>query len=303
MPDSWAKALAPTIALFGWTGMPVICVRSREAWWMYSVLIPVWRPKRSFRVLMAMTTSSIALFPARSPIPLIVHSTWRAPFFTAASALAVASPRSLWQWTEMTAWRMFGTRAKSRRDQVAELLRDGIAHRVGDVDRRRPRGDDRLDHLAEIVPVAPGRVHRGELHVRGVAAGMGDRGDGLLEHLRARLAELVFEVDVRRRDEGVDPGRRRPGDGLPGAVDVGRIRPGERRDLAAPDLPGDLPHGGEIAVRGDRETGLDDIHAHFFELAGDPQFFVRVHARPRRLLAVPERRVKNKNPLSRCLHC
>ncbi len=98
----------------------------------------------------------------------------------------------------------------------------------------------------------------------------------------------------------MDPGGGRLGHRLPGAVDVGGVRPGEPRDLAAPDLPGDLPHGGEIPVRGDRETGLDDIHAHFFELAGDPQFFVRVHARPRRLLAVPERRVENKNPLS-CL--
>jgi len=44
--------------------------------------------------------------------PLIVHSTWRAPFFTAARALAVARPRSLWQWTETTACPMFGTRAK-----------------------------------------------------------------------------------------------------------------------------------------------------------------------------------------------
>ena len=197
---------------------------------------------------------------------------------------------------------MFGTRAKSSRDQVAELLRDGIAHRVRDVDRCRACGDDRFDHLAEILPIAPGRVHRGELHIPRVAAGMGDRRDGLFEDLGARLPELVFKVDVRRRDEGVDPGRGRPGDRLPGAVDVGRIRPGERRDLTAPDLPGDLLDGGKVAVRGHRETGLDDIHAHFFELAGDPQFFVRVHARPRRLLAVPKRRVKNKNPLSRCLH-
>ena len=66
-----------------------------------------------------------------------------------------------------------------------------------------------------------------------VAAGVGDRGDGLLEHLRPRLAELVLEVDVRRRDERVDPGMGRPGHRLPGAVDIGGIRPGERRDLAA----------------------------------------------------------------------
>jgi hypothetical protein len=105
----------------------------------------------------------------------------------------------------------------------------------------------------------------------------------------------------------VDPGESRFGNGLPGAVDVGEIRPREPRDPAAPDLPGNLPDGGEIAVRCNRKTGLDDVHAHFFKLAGDPQFLVRVHARPRRLLAVPERRVEDENPVFRrrafrCLH-
>jgi hypothetical protein len=30
----------------------------------------------------------------------MVHSTWRAPFITAASELATAMPRSLWQWVD-----------------------------------------------------------------------------------------------------------------------------------------------------------------------------------------------------------
>ena len=36
-------------------------------------------------------------------MPLTVHSTWRAPFWMAASELATARPRSLWQWTLTTA--------------------------------------------------------------------------------------------------------------------------------------------------------------------------------------------------------
>ena len=58
----------------------------------------------------AITISSIAALPARSPMPLIVHSTWRAPASIARSELATARPRSLWQCTEITAWSMFGTR-------------------------------------------------------------------------------------------------------------------------------------------------------------------------------------------------
>ena len=49
------------------------------------------------RVRTAITTSSSEALPARSPRPLIVHSTWRAPASTAANELDTANPRSLWQ--------------------------------------------------------------------------------------------------------------------------------------------------------------------------------------------------------------
>jgi hypothetical protein len=68
-----------------------------------SVLIPVSKPSVSRRTRSAITISSSEVLPARSPMPLIVHSTWRAPAWTAASEFATARPRSLWQWTEITA--------------------------------------------------------------------------------------------------------------------------------------------------------------------------------------------------------
>ena len=49
---------------------------------------------------MAMTTSSKEAFPARSPIPLMVHSIWRAPAMAPARLLAVDRPRSFWQCVE-----------------------------------------------------------------------------------------------------------------------------------------------------------------------------------------------------------
>ena len=56
----------------------------------------------SGRVRMAMTISSMAALPARSPMPFTVHSTCRAPAWTAARELATARPRSLWQWVLST---------------------------------------------------------------------------------------------------------------------------------------------------------------------------------------------------------
>ena len=55
-----------------------------------------------------MTTSSREALPARSPMPLMVTSTWRAPFMMAARVLATARPRSLWQCTEIIALWMLG---------------------------------------------------------------------------------------------------------------------------------------------------------------------------------------------------
>ncbi len=48
--------------------------------------------------LTAITTSSKAAFPARSPKPLTVVLTDDAPALIPASALAVAKPKSLWVW-------------------------------------------------------------------------------------------------------------------------------------------------------------------------------------------------------------
>ena len=125
IPDSWANALAPTTALFGWIANPVRWLTSRLA----VVMCSVWTRLSSSgnwvgRVRSAMTTSSREALPARSPSPLIVTSTWRAPAWTAASVFAVASPRSLWQWTEIVAPEP--TRSTTRPTSAANS--DGIAY-------------------------------------------------------------------------------------------------------------------------------------------------------------------------------
>ena len=75
MPDEWANAFAPTIALLGCTTMPVIEATIREGAMISLVLILVSAPKYSRRWRSAITISSIAQFPARSPMPFTVHST------------------------------------------------------------------------------------------------------------------------------------------------------------------------------------------------------------------------------------
>ncbi len=75
------------------------------------VTTAVSSPTASPRVCSSITISSSDALPARSPMPLIAHSTWRAPACTPANELATASPRSSWQCTDRTTSRSLGTRS------------------------------------------------------------------------------------------------------------------------------------------------------------------------------------------------
>src|ERR1700712_692653 len=97
----------------------------------------------------AAAISSRAALPARSPMPLMVHSTWRAPPSMPAKELATAIPRSLWQWAERIMSSIPGTRALTRRKIAAYSSGVVVAHRVRDVDGGGPGLDGDGDHLEE----------------------------------------------------------------------------------------------------------------------------------------------------------
>ena len=99
MPLECENAFAPTMALLACTGRPVMRLTRRLAWVNSVASMSVWASSSSSCSFIAMTTSSMAVLPARSPRPFIVHSTCVAPFMTPASDSAVAMPRSLWQCT------------------------------------------------------------------------------------------------------------------------------------------------------------------------------------------------------------
>ena len=80
---------------------------------MFVVTIPVLYGAASGRVRNAMTVSSSAALPARSPMPLIVHSICRTPARTAASVFATARPRSLWLCVDRMTASAPGTRSRS----------------------------------------------------------------------------------------------------------------------------------------------------------------------------------------------
>src|SRR5664280_1560205 len=75
MPLSWLNALPPTTALFGCTLYPESMDTRREVRAISRVLTPVVKPSVGACVRSAITISSSAVLPARSPMPLTQTST------------------------------------------------------------------------------------------------------------------------------------------------------------------------------------------------------------------------------------
>ena len=131
-----------------------------------------------------------------------------------------------------------------------------------------------------------------------MAARLAHRAVHLGEHLLAAHAQLVLEVDVAGGDEGVDARIGGPFQGLSAALDVGRAGAGQAADLEPADLAGDGAHGLEVALAGDGEARLQDVHAQALELAGQRQLLGQVHAAAGRLLAVAQGGVEDADGLA-----
>ena len=226
-----------------------------------------------------MTISSRAQLPARSPMPLMVHSTWRAPSMTAARLLATARPRSLWQWTLMTTLSMPRTFFFRCAMAAAYWLGHGVADRVGDVDRggagldgapRRPRPGNpaRCGRRPPARTRCPRCTAVARLHALD-----GPADDLLLGHL-----ELELAMDGAGGQEDVDARLRAVAQGFTGAVDVGGVAASQAANDRSLHLAGDGLHRLEIARRGDGEAGLDDVDAELRQGVGHLQLLRQVHA-------------------------
>ena len=196
----------------------------------------------------------------------------------------------MWQWTLTV--RLRADEPDDALDQRPELGRDGVADGVGDVDRRGAGLDDGLVDLEQVVEVGPRGVLGGELDL-GVAsellAPVADPADGLGERRVAVDPELVLEVDVAGRDEHVEMRPLGDLDRLDRALRVAVLAAGQRRDGdPAPGLLGDPADGLEVAGRGGREAGLDDVDLEPRELAGDVELLGGGQAGAGGLLAVAQ---------------
>src|ERR1041385_2203539 len=199
MPASWAKALRPTIALLGCGNTPVTCDSRRLVRYSSRVSTLQRNDASCGRTWLAITISSSAALPARSPIPLTVHSTCPAPPATVGGGEAQIV---------MTVRRErdpggSGDALADGAEDLRVLRREREAHGVRQVHGRGALGDRRLHDTAQVLEVGAAGVFVRELDVVGVAAGPAHGGAGQLEAIVPSDLQLVLQVDVGRRNEDV----------------------------------------------------------------------------------------------------
>ena len=110
----------------------------------------------------------------------------------------------------------------------------------------------------------------------------------------------MLEVDVAGRDEDVEVRPLGDLDRLDRPLRIAVLAAGEGRDGdPAAGLLGDPPDRLEVARRGGREAGLDDVDLEPRELAGDVELLGGGQAGAGRLLAVAQGRVEDADAARR----
>ena len=173
-------------------------------------------------------------------------------------------------------------------DEREIFLRHRVADGIGDVDGGGAGIDRSLDAAAEEVVLGAGAVLARPFDVVGVVARAGDLRDHHLVDLVRLLLQLVLHVHRRGGQEGVDAVALGRPDRLGAAVDVLERRAREPADHCVLGALGDFVHGSEIALRCDREAGLDDVDAHLVEQLGDFELLLVGHGGAGALLAVAQ---------------
>src|SRR5919202_5416968 len=101
---------------------------------------------------------------------------------------------------------------------------------------------------------------------------------------------------IRGGEKGMDALAGRRLDRGPAPVDiapVGASQAADHRPVRRADVTSDSVHRLPVALRGRRETGLDDIHAQAGQLPGYPKLLLASHREARRLLAIPQRGIED----------
>ena len=178
-------------------------------------------------------------------------------------------------------------------DQSAVFPGIGIADSVGNIDRRRARVDDGLHDFADVIPPGARGVFGGKFHVIRILLSALDGVDGDLANFLLGFLQFLFYVNGAGGDERMNAGILGMLHRFPATVNVLVHGAGQAADLGAVHLLGNGFDGFEISGGGDGESRFNHVNTETFQLKREFQLFLQIHAETGRLLAIPQRRVKN----------
>ena len=174
------------------------------------------------------------------------------------------------------------------------LLRQAVSGRVGDIDHRSARFNDRFDDARQVFVVGPAGVFGVEFDVFDIFLRVFHGSYGPFDDLFGGRFELVVNMRVGHADPGMDPlmfgQRQRVG----GYVDVFLYGASQRADRGIRNRLRNFAHRIEVARTRNRETCFQDIYAQFFQGAGYFYLFNRIQLATGNLFSVAQRRVENK---------
>ena len=183
-------------------------------------------------------------------------------------------------------------------DLGAVFVRKAVARRVGDVDHGGAGGNGRLDDARQVLDVGPACVLGVELHILDIAFGIFHRRNGPFENLFRRRAQFVVNMLRRHADTRMDTLVLGKTQSVGRHVDVLLHGTRQRTDRRFGNGFGNFQHGIEIPGAGNRETGLDHVHAEILEQFGYLDFFGGVQLTAGNLLTIAERGVENVQSLT-----
>ena len=113
-----------------------------------------------------------------------------------------------------------------------------------------------------------------------------------------RDVQLLFQVEVGGRDEGVNAAARGRLERLAGPLDVVPAAAGQGGRDRAGHFGGNHTHGLGVGFGGNRKARFDDIHAQSVQLPGQLELLGHAQREARRLLAVAQRGVEDDDTVS-----
>ena len=190
------NALSPTRDLFGATGMPMSRLTSFDVGYRFSSCMRVFTPYSDFSTT---ATSSSAVFPARSPTPLMVTCACAAPALEGGDRVRRRQAEVVMAVDADGRFYLFSDTPEN----VIGHIRPEHAHRIAETEPVRAGFNARVIDTDQIIQVRTRGVLAGQFHDQAMLFGILDHLNGHVPDSLAILLQLFLNVKIGDRDDEV----------------------------------------------------------------------------------------------------